>query len=55
MNAFTASLKAPCISSFYWALSTPAVSTEVSWVGVKLFPSFNIFYHFTFPGSPFTL
>ena len=38
------------------ALSTPEMSTDVSQVGVALFPYFKyIFYHFTFPGFPFIL
>ena len=32
-------LKAPYISSFHWTLSTPVISTDVSQVGVTLFPS----------------
>ena len=32
-------LKAPYISSFHWALSASVISTDVSQVGVPLFPS----------------
>ena len=31
------------------------MSKDVSQVGVALFTSFNIFYHFTFSGFPFIL
>ena len=35
-------------------LSSPAMSPDMSQVGVALFPSFQYnFYHFTFPGFPF--
>ena len=40
---------------FHWAISAPVMSTDVSQVGVTFFPSFNISYHFTFPGFPFLL
>ena len=41
---------------FHQALSAPAMSTDVSQVGVALSPFFKyIFYHFTFPGFPYIL
>jgi hypothetical protein len=36
----TLRLKAPHISSFLWAISATTMSTDVSQVGVALFPSF---------------
>ena len=48
--------KSSYFNYFHCALSAPAMSTDVSQVGVALYPSLkNIFYHFTFPGFPFTL
>ena len=41
---------------FHCDLSTSAMSTDSSQVGVVLFPSCqHIFYHFTFPSFPFIL
>ena len=41
---------------FHRDLSAPAMSTDMSKVGVALFLSFQyIFYHFTFRGFPFIL
>ena len=41
---------------FHGDLSAPAMSTDMSQVGVALFPSFEyIFYHFTFTGFPSVL
>ena len=40
------------ILSFQQVLYITVMSTDVSQVGVTLFPSF---YHFTFPGFPFIL
>ena len=37
-------LKAPYISSSHWSLSTPVMSTDMSQVGVALFPSFEHFF-----------
>ena len=41
---------------FHRDLSAPAMTTDMSQIGVALFPSFQyIFYHFTIPGFPFIL
>ena len=37
-------LKAPYISSFHRAISALEMSTDVSQVGVTLFPFFNLFF-----------
>jgi hypothetical protein len=43
------------ILSFHQVLSAPTKSTGMIQVGVALFPPFKLFYHFTFPRSPFKL
>ena len=55
MKATVLTKSSICILSFQRVLPVPAMSTDVSQVDVTLFPSFNIFYHFTFPGFLFIL
>ena len=40
LQLMKATVLASYISSFHWALSAPAMSTDVSQVGVTFFPSF---------------